>query len=356
MFTMTPYEKMRLRENQGATIREERIFAGRDIVNTLLANDPSYKENVEILGKGFINLRMNNYRVLAGITPQMSIQASTLEPITFVLGDVFYYDDSYWICVEANTRHGVEHHGTVEECNYYMRWQNPKTLEIHGRWCSVRDPFSVALDERARVIVTGNTRYRIKMPHDSETALFHVDKRFLMDLVNEKPMPYAIINYDPITSRYAARDEGFLIITLRESQLEEDDNWDLMVANYRSPGTAPQSAISHVSSDKNFSCTIRFNSKPVVKAGGSPKPFYAVLSGEDGSSIDFSAPVNWTLELPSELDPQQIKIVSQDGNQIKLSAAADTKIGSRFILRMSVEDAVYGSFNSELTISIGGII
>ena len=354
MPSLTAFEKMRLRENQGASIRDERIFAGRDIVDTLLPNDPSYKETVKILGKGFINLRMNNYKVLAGLTPQMNIQSTTREPITFALGDVFFYDDSYWICVEANNRHGVEHHGTVEECNYYIQWQNPKTLEIHGRWCSVRDPFTVALDERARVIVTGNTRYRVKMPHDSETALLHVDKRFLMGLSNNKPMPYTIISYDPITTRYAARTEGFLIMTLRESQIEEDDNWDLMIANYKAPGFL--TGISHVSDMLNGSCEIRFNNAPVVRAGGSAKPFYGIIFDDNGSSIDFDAPVNWELDLPPELSLGQVSIVSQEGNQVKLCAVSDAKIGSSFVLRMSIDDMAYGSFKAELTVSIGGII
>ena len=229
---MSAFEKMQLREKaQGNTTKNEMIYNASYIVDSLLPNDPSYKENVEIFGKGYINLRMNNYKVLAGTTPVMDIQASLSEPVTFTLGDVFAYDEGYWICVESNNRHGVERTGKVEECNYYLRWQNPKTLEVHGRWCSVRDPYALALDERARLIVTGNAKYRIKLPHDEETALFHVDRRFLIDMANNEPIPYAIIKYDAITNKYAARNEGFTVLTLRESQIQEDDNWDLMVAN-----------------------------------------------------------------------------------------------------------------------------
>ena len=115
---MTAFEKMKLREGaQGSTIRNEMIYNAKYIVDSLLPNDPSYKENVMIHGKGTLNLRMNKYRVLAGTTPVMDIQASLEEKVTFTLGDVFMYGDGYWICVESNNRHDVERTGMVEATN-----------------------------------------------------------------------------------------------------------------------------------------------------------------------------------------------------------------------------------------------
>jgi len=352
---MTAFEKMQLRERaQGNTTKNEMIHNASYIIDSLLPNDPSYKENVEIFGKGHINLRMNKYRVLAGTTPVMDIQASLSEPVTFTLGDVFAYDEGYWICVESNNRHGIERTGMVEECNYYLRWQNPITLEVHGRWCSVRDPYALALDERARLIVTGNAKYRIKLPHDEEAALFHVDRRFLIDMANNEPIPYAIIKYDAITNKYAARNEGFTVLTLRESQIQEDDNWDLMVANYRDPTAV--ATVSSIPKVLEGTCAIRFNNLPIVKSGGSAKPFYAVIFDSNGNSIDLTSPVAWKLELPPELNGGQISVVSQEGNAIKLKASPLTNIGSSFILRISVSDVAYGNFKAELEVAIGGIL
>ena len=352
---MSAFEKMQLREiAQGNTTKNEMIYNASYIVDSLLPNDPSYKENVEIFGKGYINLRMNNYRVLAGTTPVMDIQASIYEPVTFTLGDVFAYDEGYWICVESNNRHGVERTGMVEECNYYLRWQNPKTLEVHGRWCSVRDPYALALDERARLIVTGNAKYKIKLPHDEETALFHVDRRFLIDMANNEPIPYAIIKYDAITNKYAARNEGFTVLTLRESQIEEDDNWDMMVANYRDPtSTSNMPTVPNILAG---SCTIKFNNAPIVKAGGSAKPFYAVIFDSDGNSIDLTSPITWELLLPPELNADQLIVQSQESNVIRLKASPSAIIGSNFILRMDTSDSVYGNFKAEIEVAIGGIL
>ena len=349
---MSSFEKMMLRENaQGNTTRNEMIYNAKYIVDSLLPNDPSYKENVMIHGKGTINLRMNNYRVLAGTTPVMNIQASLSEPVKFALGDVFMYDGGYWICVESNNRHDVERTGMVEECNYLLRWQNPNTFKVHERWCSVRDPYSLALDERARHLITGNAKYNIKLPYDEETELFHVDRRFLIDMANKLPIPYAIIKYDAITNKYAARNEGFTVLTLRESQVQDDDNWELMIANYRDPSKVPP-----VSMPLEGKCEIRFNGSPIVKAGGTPKPFYAVLFDAGGNSVEIASPVDWELVLPHELGQNQILISFKEGNEIRLQATREAPIDSSFVLRMRGSHAVYGDFKAELEIGVGGII
>jgi len=340
---LTAFEKMRLRENAfGNTTKSEKIYNSRQLIDSLLPDDPSYKENVEILGKGYINLRMNNYKLVQNTTPQMDIQASLQESISFRLGDVFHYDNGYWLCVECNNRHDIERTGKVEECNYFLQWQNPKTLEIHGRWCSVRDPYSLAIDERARVVVTGNAKYRIKLPHDSETALFHTDKRFIIDFVNNQPIPYAIIKYDATTHRYAARNEGFLVITMRESQIMQDDNNELMIANYKEPSALSVSSVGAVE--------ITFNGEPHIKTGGSAKVFRIRFYDNGGNHVQSVTP-SWGLVLPPSL-VGKINIVFESDGEVHLQTNADAPIGSVFELLATADDSVHGFFKKRLEIKV----
>ena len=256
-----------------------------------------------------------------------------------------------WICVESNNRHDVERTGMVEECNYLLRWQNPRTFEIHERWSSVRDPYSLALDERARHLVTGNAKYSIKLPHDSETELFHVDRRFLIDMANNAPIPYAIIKYDAITNKYAARGEGFTVLTMRESQVENDDNWELMIANYADPSKMPP-----VSRPVEGSCRIDFRGLPMVRVGGTPKSFYALLFDAAGNSVDIlDYPVVWELLLPPELEGK-ITVLFKQGNEVRVVASRDAPVDSSFVLRMSGQHGVYGRFKAELEVSVGGVL
>jgi hypothetical protein len=285
---------------------------------------------------------MNNYKLVQNTTPQMDIQASLNERISFRLGDVFHYDNGYWLCVESNNRHDIERTGKVEECNYFLQWQNPKTLEIHGRWCSVRDPYSLAIDERSKVIVTGNAKYKIKLPHDAETELFHADKRFLIDMANNQPIPYAIIKYDATTYRYAARNEGFLVITLKESQVDKDDDYSLMIANYKKPSTLITSSIGAV--------RITYNGEPAIKAGGSKKVFKIGFYDSNNNRLQTVNPT-WELILPPTMTGK-VFVVFLNDEEIHLKADKDTPIGSVFELYASADDAVYGFFEKRIEIRV----
>ena len=334
-------DKYRLRLGLGGgTVREKNIHTSRAMFESSFRDDPSYKEGVEILGKGHINLRMSNYRLIQNTTPQMSIQASPAEEIMFTLGDVFRYNDGYWLCVESNDEHGIYRRGKVEECNYLLKWQNPKTYELISRWCSVRDPYASGVDE-AKVVTTGNARYRIKLPHDGETAQFHVDKRFLIDIADGEPIPYAIVKYDAVTNRYAARDEGFLVITLKESQRESDDSRELMIANYMGSAVQPPAPAG--------SCTIV--GSPKLKCGGSARRYTAKFYDNGGNELDAVTPT-WELLLPASLTRHHIDVICESEDGIELKAAAAAAIGSVFTLKATADDAVYGRFEAAVEIEV----
>ena len=343
----TAFDRMRRRENAaGKNVRESMIHNTKYFIDTFLPDDPAYKENVEILGKGFINLRMDNYKLVQGTIPQMDIQASLSEKITFRLGDIFFYENGYWLCVDSNNRHDYVRVGKIEECNYFLQWQNPKTLEIIGRWCSIRDPYSSGLDEN-KVVTYGNARYRIKLPHDEETALFHINKRFLIDIANGEPIPHSIVKYDSVTNRYAARDEGFLVINLKESQIEKDDNWELMIANYKD---SPASDIQSVGL-----CKVTYKGEPIIKSGGSPKTFTAVFFNNGNEEISTVIPT-WELVFPPEAQNQNlINILSQNGNEITIGAGNGTK-GIKFLLKVSADDSIFGYFENSIEVEVRGII
>jgi len=326
----------------GDSIRNTQIHNTRHFVEKLIVDDPSFRENVEILGKGHVSARFNNYKIVHGTTPQMDIQASLSEDTMFNMGDIFFLNDSYWLCVEAITEHDVFRKGKVEECNYLLRWQNPITLEIIERWGSIRNPYSSGVAE-SRVISIERSKYRIKLPYDDETALFRVGKRFLIDVQGgNEVMPYSIIEYDPVTMRYMSRDEGFLIINLQSSQIEDDDNADLMIANYISPPSLPQQI---------GSCRIVFSGNPLIRVGGSIKTFAVVFYDYDGNEISTITPT-WNLILPPELNSTQI-VSNISGQSIDIQALAGS--GNRFVLQMNAEDYNHGFFEAAVEIEVGDL-
>jgi hypothetical protein len=340
---MTAFELMKLREgSSGGTVRGDRTVSARYIYDQLLPDDPSYKLGVEIMNKGTMNLRMDTYKMVYGTTPQMDIHASLSSEIMFNLGDVFSYDNGFWLCVDARTEHDIMREGKIEECNYLLKWQNPKTYEIIERWCSVRDPYSSGLDE-GRVVTTGNAKYEIKLPHDAETELFHVTKRFLISIANHEPMAYEIIKYDAVTNRYESRNEGFLRIVLIESRLFPDDNWDLMVANYKDPNVSPAPV---------GSCKIVYTGDAILKSGSSARTYAAMFYDSEGAQIALTP--DWSLVLPPEIAEEQITR-EVNGQSITLKALSGTRAGSTVTLKMTAEDATYGNFEAEVDIEIQSV-
>ena len=316
---------------------------GRRLTEALLPDDPSYKESVEILGKGYTSLRMNNRKLVQNTTPQMDIQASLSEGITFTLGDVLCHDGGHWLCIESYNYHDIYRTGKVEECNYLLKWQNPKTLEIIERWCSVRDPYASGLDY-GNVVTTGNAKYKIKLPRDEETALFHVDQRFLIDIANNEAIPYAIVKYDSVTNQYRDGSEGFLVINLRESQIVPGDSREHMIAEYQNMSTADMPPVGE--------CDIVYKGGAVVKAGGSAKAFRAGFRDGDGGEVTGISP-EWELALPDELTDGQVHIVSDTGNEIKLKADGGAKIGSVFSVKMTADG---GAFVKIIDVKVGGLL
>lgn len=378
---MTAWERMQLRMGAtGGTIRSELIHNSKAIIDSLLPDDPSYRENVMILDKGLTNLRMWNYKLVeARTTPQMDIQASLEQEHAFALGDIIEYD-GYWICIKSHNRHEIERVGQVEECNFKLRWQNPITHEIHERWTSLRDPSSLALDERAQKIVTGNAQYTLKLPHDEETRLFEVGTRFLIDVANNTPIAYSIIKYDAVSNIYAARDEGFLYLLLRQTELNTDeDNFELMIANYIDTDNIPtpfNPPLILEPSDSQFIIQHIGSYDSAVLKQGTRRKFNALEIYDDGTPeqgtrpIDSCHEIEWSLwyispedpcpesptmfieGLPPGLDMNRIRILPNGHGSIRLAVETCTNVGGEFVLRLRVD----GDFVAKQRLRVGGLI
>ena len=351
---MTAFEKMKLREvSLGSTPREEMINNARYMVDMLLPDDPSFKYGVEIIRNGevigAINLRMDNRKLYQGV-PQMDLHDVLSNDIKFRLGDVLHTKttdgdseiDEYWLCIDSKPLHDIQRDGKVEECNYKLPFQNKKTLEIIERWCSVRDPYASGLDE-GKVVTTGNAKYKIKLPYDDETAQFHLDKRFLIDIANNEPIPYKIVKFDSVSNRYAARNEGFLVINLNQTELSENDNHELMIADYIEPGIPSPPSIG--------SCLIEGSS---VIRQNTAREYIARFFDADGNEIQ---PDNaeWEMLSPEMLAIDQIAILSQSENRIELRCADNAAIGDVFTLLVRADDAEHGEFMAEINVEIRGV-
>jgi len=192
----------------------------------------------------------------------------------------------------------------------------------------------------------------------------------LIDIANNEPIPYAIVKYDSVTNQYRDGSEGFLVINLKESQIYENDNRELMIADYKTP---PEPCAPPVGS-----CDIIYAGEPTVKTGGSPKTFEARFYDGAGNILN-AVEAAWELVLPPELTGKHITVVSETGNTIAIKAEMTAKIGCRFVLKMRADIetietkrkispeifllvssggslSVYGYFEKEIEVKVGGLL
>jgi len=347
------FDTYRLRTlSSGGNIRNETIQQSKIVFNDSIADDPSYKTGVEIINKQeFVNIRMDRYRLNNGTTPQMKIYGSLDEEVQFDLGDIMHHDGNYWIVIEENNLHDIQHDGKIEQCNYLLRWQNKITLEEHERWCSVRNPYSSGVDDN-RTISTELARYRIFIPHDEETALFRVDDRFLINMQGMAdgsglvPMAYRIIEFDPVSRYNHAKGAGFLVVNLRATAFsKERDNVEKMIADWRDPGAPQPTPIG--------SCKIEFTGDPKIRVG-STKTFTAKFFDENNNEVTTITPM-WNISPITMIDDGHISIISESANNVVLKADRNALVGDMFSLIMSANDVVYGFFEAIIDIEIASL-
>jgi hypothetical protein len=346
---VTEFEKLQLRENAiGVTTREEMINNGRRQFNDLFANDPSYNANLQIINKGLVNLRIDNRKLHNNTTPVMNAYQMLDEEITMRLGDVLSYEDGYWICIEAYDFHSIHRNFLLEECNYTLYFQDLDTLEIHERKCSIRNPYSSGISE-SRVVSVEASKYRLKMPYDEQSRKFKVGRRFLIALQgeNQEPMPYSIIEFDPVTAYYNTRQttEGFLILNLISSQIVPDDNKLLMIANYREPGAPLPPRIGSVEITYTGDLLLRQNSQTF-------RNFTAVFTDSEGQPITSIVP-NWTIEPVDLVSSGRIVYqLSDDGYTIGLRATQQAIVGTEILVKVTSDNALYGFFEASLVLRV----
>jgi hypothetical protein len=322
-------------------------------VTELFPIDPSYRDDVEILGKGTAGMRINNYQLISNVSPQwianrrMEIQELISEEHQVIIGDLLRFDGEYWLCTDLDNFYGLYSKGKIEECNYFLTWQNPATLQLNSCWSVVKDPSSDNYTAGIHV-TTGFDRYKLKLPYNSETAQMSIDQRLLIGPPGIKPEAFKIDKIDKISNHYLAREGGFIHMFLEQDQLRPDkDNIELMIADYIDPDSRQPEPAGR--------CNIKFSGDPIIKSGGGAKTFEAEFLDGYGQKLSGVAP-RWWLDVPSGFE-DAVDVVSEDGTAIKLKVRLrNDVIGKKFKLKVTAKTADYGDFVDEQEIMIGGMI
>ena len=252
----------------------------------------------------------------------------------FEAGNYVQIGESMWLIVSCDWDKEVYTYGKMQQCNYYLKWQNANG-DIIERWSVVLSASKYNNGEKYNnVIVVGSNQLMVYLPIDSETLKLKADKRLFVDFNTDNPKCYDVTRVDTVTMGYDGTAEptydgkGCILLVLTETEFNPDtDRIDLMICNYFTPNQ-PTSPI-----------VIKYSGEPQIRIGGR-KTFKV----ESETAMVFSLIVaeTWRDKLTLE----------QTGNQCVVRCVNDSAmVGASF--KVSV---LGGGQTSELLVSVIGAV
>ena len=232
---MSGYHNFLKRMNAGGkTMREEQIENAKRLLEYTFTDDPSY-----VIGgtpvwysDRVLHPRIYDYKWKSTTPFQATIQTQIHEPI--YLGDVIKWNDDngYWMCVGIHNLHDINWEGTLQFCNFKLKFKSPKTGEIREYPVSMYNATQYGTGEEKRHLMTiGSSAHIIYLSCDEHTVLLDNGHRFLIDKNLILPTAYKITQMD--TSSYAtSATGGFLRLYVLEDQFNpKTDDVENMIAD-----------------------------------------------------------------------------------------------------------------------------
>lgn len=149
-------------------------------------------------------------------------------------GSYVQWMDNTWLITQLEASYQLYQTAIMRQCNYLLRWVNDEGAVI-SRWVYAQDGTKYMTGEYYQGMLTvGDARYQVTMPRDEQTAKINRGDRFIIDdPMTPNPMAFEVTKPNRVSNTYVD-EHGVYITMMVESNLRQDDNTDLMIANYYS--------------------------------------------------------------------------------------------------------------------------
>lgn len=252
----------------------------------------------------------------------------------FELGDVIYWKNTYWLIIEKDVTGEITYKGRIKQCNTRIRWQNPYTKEIISRWCIATKPYYSNMNT-GTTLTTSSREYKIQIPYDEETILVNIDRRFILEFIDNEPKAYVLTSTDTLTNHYEGINGGFLIWNVEQTQYNKDtDNLELMVCDYEEPN---ESVV-----DTNSAHCIILGSD-TIRSGGSKRKYIAKFINSNGEEVEGVTPI-WNISQRDGL------VIEEDNNDILLCIVDNSLIGNDIKISLTESSGIYGAFYKDVRV------
>lgn len=259
---------------------------------------------------------------------------NTLPGEAINLGSVVFWQNRHWLVTESLCDDNLTYHGSIEQCNRQLKWQNKYTREIVYRWCTIAKPYYSNLDVNLQATISSR-EFKVQMPSDSESNLLDLDDRFMLEVINGEPKTYRITSVDMNTRRYDVNGEsmGFLIFNIEQDQyITETDSIEHGICNYLEP-------FDFITTTPMGWCILEADNDELIP-GGMPIVLNARYFDTQGLPV-MGIQTVWTIEADPELEDAITQQILEDGSLKLIMDNCAELIGEQFEVTAMSADGAY---------------
>lgn len=212
-------------ESMGGSKRGAALNRERHFLTTKLRHSLSYKE-VQLDGDPQ-NVAVINTDNL----DEKFIYALPGEDIRH--GCLVFWQDNYWLVTERDADDELYVRAKMVQCNYLLKWVDANSV-IHEQWCIVEDGTKYLVgtyEDRDFIVSRGDSRLGLTIAKNEHTAKLERGVRFLIDDPDaDSPLAYELTKPFKLGNHYNG--EGVYKFVMQEVNTTDDDNQELMIADY----------------------------------------------------------------------------------------------------------------------------
>ena len=198
----------------------------------------------------------NAYLLITRSTDETIKKVVSMPDESIYLGDVVSWLSTDWIIDSIDADNRINSRGKMRRCNVVLKWIDENgDIHSHPGFCEDATKYSEGVSG-GKMIQIGEFQLKIKIHLDANSAKINRDKRFLIDassylpqleVSGSHPSAYAVTRRNVLTGNHNGH--GYVELTLVECAYSENDNSDLMLADYYSADDVYALTVTNVSDD-----------------------------------------------------------------------------------------------------------
>lgn len=336
-------------ELTGGTLRNEKIFNSRKLLDEVFADDASHALGIYFweLGKQSYNeddnLGIRFYNRASSAANGVTAEFQTLYNKPVIVGDILFdsINNEYWLCEASFIIDDIHYQGKLKLCNWFLKWQNEQGKILEYPCYNANTTQYNTGETPNRQFTVGSSQHSVWLPCDSNTVILDTPKRFFLDKNYQHPTTYIITQNDTTSLNFGTK--GLIRLTLAEYEFNSaKDRIDLGVCDYFDNDNIQSDVL-----DNSTENVIIYDTK-IIKSGGSPKIYIGKLYDNNGNEIDSNL-IQWDIVCSFKNEFKR----SVNGNTLTLSIDNDDYIDESFKIICS---DVTGTYSAELIITVESLL